>query len=156
MLRERNRAVASMATFRDKGQWLFDMSSGEPLGSSDEPYAFSLEPSWGQVVVGLPVKQVGLHVSGPKQAVQGDTVVWKVHFVDPKGRTVEAAFTVKVSIIDPHGRPSGYSGYFSVPAGELDVPLRLGANDFTGAWTVRLEGGFPRKVATLILNVADG
>jgi len=37
MIQAHNRALAGSATFREKGRWLFDMSTGQPLGTSNQP-----------------------------------------------------------------------------------------------------------------------
>lgn len=150
------RALSGTASFREKDRWLFDMHTGQALGKSDKPYAFALEPSWGQAIVGLPVPSATLKVSGPETASQGETAVWQAQFVDPDGRTVNGAFTINVQITNPTGRSSRYSGYFSVADGKLDIPLHLGANDATGKWTLKVEGGFPRSVVTMSLDVRAG
>lgn len=155
-IRKRHRAVSSVMTFRAKERWLFDLSTGRALGGSDQPYAFTLEPAWGQVIVSLPVPSVAPRIDGPATAVRGETPVWRVRFADPQGGTVAGAYTLKVEIVNPDGRRSPHSGFFSVSGGAIDLPLPIGANDRAGAWSMTVEGGFPRVRETVTVAVAAG
>lgn len=156
MIQAHNRALAGSAAFRDKGRWLFDMSTGEPLGRSDQPYSYNLEPSWGQVVVSLPTDRARMKVTGTKTLKQGDAASWKIEMVDKSGKIVSGAYTVKAQITTPSGRRSRYSCCFGLNDGVGMLPLPIGVNDETGKWTVAIEGGFPRDRVVEKLRVTEG
>jgi len=156
MIQAHNRALAGSAEFRDKGRWLFDMSTGEPLGRSDQPYAYNLEPSWGQVIVSLPVDRARMKITGTEKVKQGEAASWKIEMVDKAGKLVSGAYTVKAEIATPSGRRSRYSCFFGLKDGTGTLPLPIGVNDETGTWKVSIEGGFPREKVVEKLRVTEG
>lgn len=150
----RDDPVAATVAFGAKGRWLFDLSTGALLGSSDAPLALELEPSWGRVICALPSSSAELRVTGPARAELGESARIRLEMLDARGRGLDAAFVAKVDVTAPSGRASRYSRYVGFQgAGEFVLPL--GINDETGRWTVSLQGGYPRKAQTLRLAVAE-
>jgi hypothetical protein len=150
----RDDPVAVTVAFGAKGRWLFDMSTGALLGSSDAPLALELEPSWGRVICTLPSKSAELRVTGPARAELGGEARFRLEMLDAGGKRLNAPFVVKVVVITPSGRASRYSR----PAGfqgSDEFILPLGGNDETGRWILTLEGGYPRKTKTIRLAVAE-
>jgi|GEM_PF-1510308 len=152
--RVRDDPVTATVAFGTKGRWLFDMSTGALLGSSDAPLALALEPSWGRVVCSLPSKSVELRVTGPARAGVGTEARFLLEMLDARGRRLDAPFVVKVDVTTPSGRVSRYSRYAGFQGSDAFV-LPLGSNDETGRWTLTLEGGYPRKTKTIRLAVAE-
>ncbi|MFZ4395464.1 MAG: hypothetical protein ACOYOU_07540 [Kiritimatiellia bacterium] len=68
----RDDSVECLAEFSRKDRWLFDMSTGQPLGSTDPPLKLKIEPSLGMVVCALPFPSAQLRVIAPRSAKLGD------------------------------------------------------------------------------------
>jgi len=85
------------------GYWWFDMATGSPLGSTEAPLTLMLEPSWGRVLVALPCEYAELVVSGDTTISQGQSAHLHVDLRDPAGQHLDAAFTIKVTLISPSG-----------------------------------------------------
>jgi hypothetical protein len=150
----RDDPVTATVAFSAKGRWLFDLSTGAPLGSSDAPLTLTLEPSWGRVICSLPSKSAELRVTGPARAEAGTEPRFLLEMRDALGRPLDAPFVVKVDVTTPSGRVSRYSRYAGFQ-GSDEFILPLGGNDETGRWTLIIEGGYPRKTQTIRLTVAE-
>jgi hypothetical protein len=150
----RDDPVAVTVKFSAKGRWLFDMSTGASLGSSDAPLALVLEPSWGRVVCALPSKSAQLSVTGPSHAGLGTSARFRLEMLDAGGRRMDAPFVAKMDVTTPSGRASRYSRYIGFQ-GVDEFILPFGGNDETGRWTIAIEGGYPRTTKTIRLAVAE-
>ena len=150
----RDDPVEATVEFSRKDRWLFDMSTGAPLGSSAVPLALKLEPSWGMVACALPSRSAELRATGPRRAKTGDLARFRLEMLDDRGRLLDAAFVAKVDVMRPGGRASRYGRYVAF-RGSGEFVLPLGLNDETGSWAVSIQGGFPRTSTTLRLAVAD-
>ena len=149
----RESAAEATVAFETGGRWLFDQSTGEPLGTTDTPLTLSLTPSWGSVVALLLCPAARLVVDLPEEAAQGETVRCGIELVDEHGDRIDGAFSVKVSIAAPTGRQSPYDGFIGLRRGSGEFLLPLGANDEIGAWRLSFEGGFPRRKISAELTV---
>ena len=152
----RNEPAATTVRFPEKDRYLFDMNTGEPAGSTNEPLRLALEPSWGRALIALPAKSAKLSVSGPDALKQGEEAKYAIEVLDGAGKRVNGAFTVKADITAPSGRKSRYTCPLGVAGGAGELRLPIGANDETGKWTVTFEGGFPRATVTRTLKVTEG
>lgn len=152
----RNEAVEAEVLFRDADRFLFDASTGERVGSTDDPLKLSLEPSWGHVLTVLPVESAALVLDGPEEAKQGERVEFKLQMADPRDRTINGSFTARMTVWTPSGRRSRHSNHFGLKNGMATFDLPLGANDETGTWRLAAEGGFPRRVVERPLKVTKG
>lgn len=150
----RDDPVAVTVAFGVKGRWLFDMSTGALLGSSDAPLALELEPSWGRVICTLPSKSAELRVTGPARAELGGEARFRLEMLDASGKRLNAPLVVHVDVTTPSGRVSRYSRPVGFQ-GSDEFILPLGSNDETGHWILTLEGGYPRKTKTIRLAVAE-
>lgn len=148
--------VQAKVTFRDKGRRLFDLSTGDSPGRTDEPLTLELEPSWGRVLVALPASKAVLAVDGPKAAAQGATASFRLRMLDGDGKVINGAFAAKATVQAPSGRASRYSGFLGLGAGTGKFALPIGANDEVGKWTLLFEGGLPRKSVRAELEVTKG
>ena len=152
----RNKPASTTVTFPEKDRWLFDMSTGEALGSTNDAFGLDLEPSWGRAIIALPVKAAKLNIAGPDAVKQGETATWAVKVLGSKDEPVPGAFTVKATIITPSGRTSRYSCPLGIQNGAGELRLPIGANDEPGTWRLTFEGGFPRTKVTRKLKVRAG
>lgn len=150
----RDDPVAVTVAFSAKGRWLFDMSTGALLGSSDAPLALDLAPSWGRVLCALPSKSAELRVTGPARAELGAEARYRLEMLDAGGKRLDAPFVAKVDVTCPSGRASRYSRYVGF-LGSEEFILPIGINDETGRWTLTIHGGYPRKTTTIRLAVAE-
>ncbi len=150
----RDDSVACVAEFARKDRWLFDMSTGQPLGSTDSPLKLKIEPSWGMVVCALPFPSAQLRVTAPRSAKLGDVACIRIEMLNDRNRALDAAFVVRVDVKRPSGHASRYSRHVGFK-GACEFLLPLGRNDETGTWTLSIEGGFPRKQETIRLKVGE-
>ena len=152
----RNEPAETTVRFPEKDGFLFDMSTGEFVGSTNDPLHIALEPSWGRALVALPAKTARLTLTGPGTLEQGQQATYALDVLDATGKRVKAAFTVKAEITTPSGRSSRYSCAFGIAGGTGELSLPIGANDETGNWTLTFEGGFPRTKVSRKLSVTQG
>ena len=145
--------VEAAVAFRDKGRWLFDLDTGRPAGRTDDALALKLAPSSGRVLVALPAAKAVVKVAGPATAAQGATAVFGLKMLDGEGKVLNGAFAARVTVRTPSGRTSRYSGPLPLSAGAARFALPIGANDETGTWTFRFEGGLPRQAVGAKLEV---
>ena len=151
-----DRPVEATVGFRDKGCWLFDLSTGERVGSTDTPLRLKLKPSWGRVFAALKARTATLKVAGPTRAAQGETARFRLEILGERNKAVDGAFTVKVTAQSPSGRRSRYSAFVGLKGGVGEFPLPLGRNDEVGKWELSFEGGFPRRAIRWTLRTTKG
>jgi hypothetical protein len=151
-----DRPVETAVAFRDKGRWLFDLSTGERIGNTDAPLRLRLEPSWGRVFAALKSRTAALKVTSPTRAAQGETARFRLEILGERNKVVDGAFTVKVTAQCPSGRLSRYSAFVGLKAGVGEFALPLGQNDEIGKWTLSFEGGFPRRAVRWTLRTTKG
>jgi len=151
-----DRAVETSVAFRDKGRWLFDLSTGERVGTTDAPIPLKLEPSWGRVLVAMKTRTATLKVTGPTRAAQGETARFRLQMLRGRNEAIDGAFTVKATAQSPSGRTSRYSAFVGLKGGVGEFALPLGQNDETGKWTLSFEGGHPRRTVRRTLRTSKG
>jgi len=151
-----DRPVETSVAFRDKGRWLFDLSTGESLGTTEDPLRLKLEPSWGRVFAALKARTATLKVTGSTRAAQGETARFRLEILDERGEVVNGAFTVKGTARSPSGRLSRYSAFVGLKGGAGEFALPLGQNDEIGEWTLSFEGGHPRRVVRRTVRTTKG
>ena len=144
----RDEAVETTVRFHAKGRWVVDLSSGEVLGSTEQPLLMTLEPAWGRVVALIPSPTTTLQVQGPARAIAGEQVRCTLRVNGADGRLINGVFTIRAHIVSPSGQESPYSGYIGIEGGAGDFILPLGINDEPGTWRLTFEGGFPRVAVT--------
>lgn len=145
--------VRATVRFAEAGRWLYDMSTGKPAGTTDRPLRLNLKPAWGRVLAALPCDRVAMSVTVPAAARLNKTARIGIEMRNEAGRRVSGAFTAKVTALAPSGRTSRYSGFISIAKGRGVFLLPLGANDETGKWTIKIEGGFPRTQTVHTIKV---
>ena len=151
-----DKPVETSVAFRDKGRWLFDLSTGERVGTTDAPLRLKLEPSWGRVFAALKARTAPLKVTGPARATQGETARFRLEILGERDEVVNGAFTVKATARSPSGRRSRYSAFVGLKGGVGEFALPLGQNDEIGEWALSFEGGYPRRMAHRTLRTTKG
>lgn len=152
----RSEPVEARVTFIGRKRYLFDLTTGRRIGDTSKPLALKVEPAWGQVVMSLPCASASLKVEGPSACRQGGNAKFQLRVTDGTGKRIDAACVVRVTILSPSGRATHFDGYIDLKSGHTDFVLPMGGNEETGNWSLRFEGGFPRKTVARKLRVDRG
>ena len=148
-----NGAETALLEFSDPARWLYDQETGVLLGKSCAPLALRLEPSWGRVFAALPCARATLAVSGDTAVSQGQAAHLTLEMRDPDGKRLDGAFTARMSLTAPSGKPLRIQESLGLTAGQADIALPIGLTDEEGSWTVTVIAGFPRMTITRTLRV---
>ena len=152
----RSESVETTMTFAQGGRWLYDLSTGALLGTTDTPLTLRLEPAWGQVLAALSCPSATLCVTGDTVVSQGQSARLRLEMRDPADQRIDGAFTVKVILVSPTGHCVRAGEYLGLAAGQADIALPIALDDETGDWQVIFAGGLPRVARTTCLRVLPG
>ena len=150
----RDEAVTATVRFADAGYSLYDLATGEALGSTSEPLALALGPSWGRALAALPCRTAAMRITCDDQVAAGEELRLAIEVCDETGQRIDGAFTARVTVTTLGGRTLACSGSVGLPAGAGEFTVPIGGNDEPGAWTVIVEGGFPRQVIARKVTVS--
>ncbi len=139
--------------FADPGRTLYDLASGEPLGSTADPLDLELGPSAGRVLAMLPAGRACLTVRAAAAIRCGEALPCAIEMRDGNGVRLRGAFAVRATVLAPDGRPTRQGGMVAVPDGAAEFVARFGVNATPGVWRLRFEGGLPRGTVETELSV---
>ncbi|OPZ85858.1 MAG: hypothetical protein BWY76_01223 [bacterium ADurb.Bin429] len=151
----RDESVVTTVHFAGENRWLFDVETGEQVGTTDQPVPLALEPSWGRVWAALPCPCAELAVEVPEDIRQGDILRITLEMRDGTGACLPGAFSARVTLTAPCGRMSGASGFVGLADGRAEIAFSIGLNAEMGAWILVVEGGFPRAVQAQAFTVGE-
>jgi hypothetical protein len=99
----------------------------------------ALEPCDGDMflITDRPIEKVS--VDTPETAKIGQSFDCKISVTNADNAIVDAVIPVRVDILDPHGRPAEFTGYYGTQAGQLKLTLSPASNDVPGVWTIRVR-----------------
>ena len=152
----RDEPAAGIVRFADGGRWLFDLATGEAMGSTNALLTLELEPSWGCALAALPCRSAVVTVHGDTQVRQGTCAHLRLEMRNEHDRCIAGAFSVRVALTSPSGQPYHWGGFLSIADGRRDIALPIGVNDEIGDWLLTIEGGFPRVTITRVIRVNAG
>jgi hypothetical protein len=149
----RDEPVTGCLRFADGDRWLFDLATGEAMGSTAALLTLELEPSWGCALVALPCRSAVVAVQGDTQIRQGACAHYHLEICSERGQRIAGAFSVRIALTAPSGQRSRWGGFLGIANGQGDITLPIGCNDECGEWLLTIEGGFPRTTLTCPLRV---
>jgi len=102
-------------------------------------WSVALEPCDGDMflITDRPIEQV--LIDAPETAKPGQSFECGISVTDAANAVVDAVIPVRIDILDPHGRPAEFTGYYGTQTGRLKLVLTPAANDATGVWTIRVQ-----------------
>jgi hypothetical protein len=80
-----------------------------------------------------------VQVTAPERAKPGESITIRAAVVCGEGRPLDAVAPVRVDLVDPHGRPAEWSGYYGAKDGRIEIRADLARNDAPGLWRVSVE-----------------
>jgi hypothetical protein len=89
------------------------------------------------LVTERPIEQILIET--PDDVPLGKSCDCRVTVADADGKAVDAVIPLRVEILDPHGRPAEFTGYFGADLGRLECTLDFASNDSFGVWTIRVQ-----------------
>lgn len=98
-----------------------------------------LEPGGGRLLMATESAIDHITVTGPDEAVRKTVSTFIVKIVDASESPLDAVIPVEVSILDPDGRSSEYSGYYGAAQGTLTLVLDHAPNDTAGMWSIKIR-----------------
>jgi hypothetical protein len=141
---------------RDGGH-VYDLVAHREVGAGLEDGRISLPwdfgPCEGRVFMITKSAINGVRVTAPEQAAPGDAISIEAAVVDAQGEMVDAIVPVELEILDPHGRPAEFSGYYGAEAGQLQVAGHIAPNDVPGMWRIRVQELASGKAANAYMRV---
>ncbi len=78
-------------------------------------------------------------IEAPENTKAGEGVTLNVAVVDADGKPIDAVVPVRLDILDPHGKPAEFSGYYGAAGGQLRVAADIAPNDVPGVWRIRAQ-----------------
>jgi len=95
----------------------------------------------------------GVHVEAPKTVRPGDSVTIQATVLGADGQPLDAIVPVRMDLLDPHGRPAEFSGFYGAKDGQVQITAHIAANDAPGLWRIHAEELASGKVADAYMRV---
>jgi len=116
----------------------YDLLERKPLPAEKRSDGLSLKAELGTlggtILALYPVQPSALHIAVPEAVNRGDKAVLTVSLLDPAGGALPGLQPLRVTVTDPKGADSEYSGYYCAEKGTLSLPFAPALNDEVGAW----------------------
>jgi hypothetical protein len=118
----------------------YDLLERRPLAVEQSAAGPSLKVDLGtlggKIVALYPAELAKLGVAAPAELARGSAYALDVSVTVADGRLAPGLQPVQVTVTDPQGRGTEYSGYYCAEGGRLSVPFTPALNDEPGTWRV--------------------
>jgi len=98
----------------------------------------------------------GIRITAPETAAPGESITVAAEVVGDDGEPLDAVVPVRVDILDPHGRPAEFSGWYGARDGRVQIDADLATNDVPGLWRIRVQELASGSVASAYMRVSAG
>lgn len=123
--------------------FVYDLLDHKPLSASPmgDGYSFQVDLTvlGGKILALDPVRPSKLDISAPQALKRGRPGVLRVAVQDERAVGVPGLQPLRVTVRDPKGAATEYSGYYCAENGSLELPLTPAMNDETGRWKIAAE-----------------
>ena len=125
------------------GNWaVYDVIAGERLPTRPEEkgqaFTVDVERFGGTLIALCPSPVAKVEVSCDR-VERGWPARWTVRILGPSRQPIDALQPVEVTVTDPKGRPSEYSGHYVARSGQLRLTPTIAVNDLPGRWEVEVK-----------------
>ncbi len=139
-----------------------DMLTGKKIDVSRDANSrvkmnISMEPFWGRAVALLPSEPKKLSIEIPKKARPGEELVYRISVLNDNGNVISARIPLDISVVDGSGRPRPEcGGYHVTKDGTYEYKIRLGTNEPTGKWKIKVAAPWSGIKTKSTFKVTNG
>jgi hypothetical protein len=135
-------AETTLRVNRDTG-WAYDLAAHREVDVTGEDGWIGVEsplgPCEGRVLMITERAIARVRIEAPPSASPDERIPITVTVVDAEGVALDAVVPLRIDLLDPHGRPAEFSGYYGAADGRAEVRADIAANDVSGLWRVHAE-----------------
>jgi hypothetical protein len=118
----------------------YDLLQRRPLVAERQGNGLALKvdlgPLGGTLVALYPVQPARVGVTAPADIARGGVYALTVSVTSTDGKPVPGLQPLRVTVTDPGGRDSEFTGYYCAEQGALAVPFAPALNDEAGTWQI--------------------
>ena len=117
----------------------------------------SLEPFWGRAIALLSSEPKKVSIEIPKKARRGGELVYHISVLNDNDNVILARIPLDISVVDGSGRPRPEcGGYHVTKDGIYKYKIRLGTNDPTGKWKIKVVASWSGIETKSTFKVVNG
>jgi hypothetical protein len=130
-------------SFRTRNADVYDLITHQRLKTIDKNgqtfVGINLKPAWGAILAVYSQAISNIYIALPEQLNAGKDAIFTIKVIGKNGKSMSGIQPLKLTIIDPKGQRSKYSGYYAANNGICKVKFVPAQNDTNGKWTIFVE-----------------